>query len=83
MKQSSLRPAIFILLALALSAPTLANILSGADSAVGAGEHLGAAIVVSWAAVSLVGYLVDMYRVATARREYESQEQRPGSQHQR
>lgn len=79
MKRTSMRPAIFVLLTLALSAPTLANVLDGADSAVNAGTHLGAAILVSWAAVGIVGYLVDNYRSATLRR---AQRQQQGIQHQ-
>jgi tellurite resistance protein TehA-like permease len=76
-----MRPAIFILLALALSGPTLVNIISGADSAVAAGEHLGAAILVSWVAVRLVGYLVDMYRATITRRQQEGQEHELRAQH--
>ena len=68
-KRKSLRPALFILLVLALSASTLANVLKGSDSAVAAGEHLGAAILISWLAVGVVGYLVDSYRVAVMRRD--------------
>jgi len=67
-KHPSMRPAVFILLTLALSTPTLANIVGGSESAMGAGERLGAAILVSWAAVSVVGHLVDKYRVSVARR---------------
>ncbi|HTW08854.1 MAG TPA: hypothetical protein VME46_15165 [Acidimicrobiales bacterium] len=78
-KPASLRPAGFILLTLVLAAPTLANILQGADSAMSAGVHLGAAILVSWVAMGIVGYLVDSYRLAVARR---SQHAQPGpSQH--
>ena len=62
MKHATMRPAVFVLLALALSAPTLGNILSGSDSAVTAGEHLAAAVVISWVAVRLVGHLLDNYR---------------------
>jgi hypothetical protein len=68
MKRASMRPAIFVLLTLALAAPTLDNILNGADSATNAGIHLGGAILVSWAAVGIVGYLVDSYRAAVLRR---------------
>ncbi|HTV10753.1 MAG TPA: hypothetical protein VME20_02740 [Acidimicrobiales bacterium] len=70
MKPSSLRPAVFLLLTLALAAPTLANILNSNESAVGAGLHLGGAILVSWAAVGIVGYLIDSYRVSSARRAH-------------
>jgi hypothetical protein len=73
-KRTSMRPAIFILLTLALSAPTLANVLGGADSAIDAGLHLAAAILVAWAAVGFVGYLVDNYRSATLRRAQRQQE---------
>ncbi|MGD0808195.1 MAG: hypothetical protein ABSA91_00585 [Acidimicrobiales bacterium] len=68
MKTPSIRPAILVLMALALSAPTISNVASGNDSAVAAGEHVGGAIVVSWFAVGLVGYLVDSYRSAAVRR---------------
>jgi hypothetical protein len=64
-----MRPAVFILLTLALSAPTLANVLTGSDSALNAGEHLTAAIVISWFGVGVVGYLIDSYRAAVAQRE--------------
>jgi hypothetical protein len=62
MKNPNARPAFFILLTLVLSASTLANIMNGSDSAVSAGEHLAAAIVISWVAVRLVSYVVDTYR---------------------
>lgn len=68
MKHKSIRPAFFIILVLALSAPTLANIAQGSDSALAAGEHLAAAILVSWLAVALVGSVVDNYRAAVLRR---------------
>jgi hypothetical protein len=68
LKHKSMRPAIFVLLTLALSAPTLLNVLAGADSATNAGVHLGAAILVAWAAVGIVGHLVDSYRAAAHRR---------------
>lgn len=68
MKNPTMRPAIFLLMTLALSAPTLMNIVSGADSATSAGAHLAAAILVAWAAVSVVGHLVDSYRASVARR---------------
>jgi hypothetical protein len=73
MKNPSVRPAILVLMALALSAPTISNIASGNEPAMAAGEHIGAAIVVSWLAVSLVGYLIDSYRHAALRRN----QQRP------
>lgn len=66
MKNPTMRPAIFVLLALALAAPTLGNIMSGSDSAVTAGEHLAAAVVVSWVAVRLVGHLLDNYRSSSS-----------------
>jgi hypothetical protein len=68
MKTPSVRPAILVLIALALSAPTLAAIARGNEPAIAAGEHIGGAIVVSWFAVSVVGYLVDSYRAASGRR---------------
>jgi hypothetical protein len=68
MKTPSVRPAILVLMALALSAPTISNIAGGNEPAIAAGEHIGGAIVVSWLAVSVVGYLVDSYRAAAVRR---------------
>jgi hypothetical protein len=62
MKHKSMRPAIFLLLALALSASTLMNVVNGSEAAMGAGEHIGAAILFSWLAVGTVGYTVDRYR---------------------
>lgn len=77
MKAASMRPAIFVLLALALSAPTLANILGGRDSAMNAGVHLTAAILVSWVAVAVVGHLVDSYRSAAMRRAQHHRQHAP------
>jgi hypothetical protein len=57
-----MRPAIFLLMALALSASTLLNVVSGSEPATGAGEHIGAAILISWLAVGTVGYTIDRYR---------------------
>jgi len=68
MKTPSIRPAILVLMVLALSAPTIANIAGGNEPATAAGEHIGAAIIVSWIAVGVVGYLVDSYRSAPLRR---------------
>ena len=68
MKSPSLRPAIFLLLALALSAPTLFNVAEGSDSALNAGIHLVAAILVARLSVLMVGYLVDSYQANAARR---------------
>jgi len=68
MKTPSIRPAILVLMVLALSAPTIANIAGGNEPAMAAGEHIGAAIIVSWFAVGIVGYLVDSYRSAALRR---------------
>ena len=68
MKAPSIRPAILVLLALCLSAPTISNIAGGNESAMAAGEHIGGAILLSWGAVSVVGYLVDSYRHAALRR---------------
>jgi hypothetical protein len=68
MKTPSIRPAILVLMALALSAPTIANVAGGNEAAMAAGEHVGAAIVVSWFAVGVVGHLVDSYRSAAVRR---------------
>jgi hypothetical protein len=62
MKHKSMRPAIFLLMTLALSASTLLNIANGSEPAIGAGEHIGAAILISWLAVGTVGHLVDRYR---------------------
>jgi hypothetical protein len=68
MKTPSIRPAILVLMALALSAPTISNIAGGNEPAIATGEHIGGAIVVSWFAVGVVGYLVDSYRSAALRR---------------
>jgi hypothetical protein len=68
MKTPSIRPAILVLMVLALSAPTIANIAGGNEPAMAAGEHIGAAIIVSWIAVGVVGYLIDSYRSAALRR---------------
>ena len=68
MKTPSIRPAILVLMALALSAPTIANVAGGNEPAMAAGEHIGGAIVVSWFAVGVVGHLVDSYRSAAVRR---------------
>jgi hypothetical protein len=73
MKTPSIRPAILVLMTLALSAPTIANVAGGNEPAISAGEHVGGAIVVSWFAVGFVGYLVDSYRSAAVRRN----QQRP------
>ena len=62
MKNPSLRPAIFLLLALGLSAPTLWNVLLGQCSAMSAGVHLVAAIAVARFSVLGVGRLIDNYR---------------------
>ena len=70
-----MRPALFVLLLLALSAPTLLNIAQGADSALVAGERLIGAILVSWLAVALVSFVIDNYRAAVLRR------QQPGHGH--
>jgi hypothetical protein len=68
MKTPSIRPAILVLIALALSAPTISNVAGGNEPAMAAGEHIGGAILVSWFAVGVVGYLVDSYRSAAVRR---------------
>jgi hypothetical protein len=78
MKTPSIRPAILVLMVLALSAPTIASIAGGNEPAMAAGEHIGAAIIVSWLAVGVVGYLVDSYRSAALRRN----QQRRHSPHQ-
>ncbi len=62
MKRKSMRPAIFLLLTLALSASTLLNVVNGSEAALATGEHIGAAILISWLAVGTVGYTVDRYR---------------------
>jgi hypothetical protein len=76
-RSPSTRPAVFVLLVLALSAPTLGNVIGGRDSGVAAGEHFAGAIVVSWVAVSLVSHLVDGYRAALARRHAPERRPRP------
>jgi hypothetical protein len=68
MKTPSIRPAILVLMALALSATTISSIANGNETAISAGEHIGGAILVSWFAVRVVGHLVDNYRTAAVRR---------------
>jgi hypothetical protein len=77
MTAPSLRPAIFVLLALAFSAPTLMAVANGTATAVGAGERLVASVLVSWAAVSIIGRLVDGYRLSVLRREESQHRQHP------
>lgn len=77
MKSQSTRPAIFVLLAVVLSAPTLVNVISGNDSATSAGFYLAAAIILAWAAVSGVGQLVDNYRAHAAHRAQGHPQQGP------
>jgi Ca2+/Na+ antiporter len=62
MKHKSMRPALFLLLALLLSASTLIAVVNGTEPALEVGEHIGAAILISWLAVGTVGYTVDRYR---------------------
>jgi hypothetical protein len=69
-RRPSIRPALLVLMALALASPTLANLLKGSVSAVSAAEHLVGAIVVAWVAVSIVGYTVDSYRSSVLQHEY-------------
>ena len=68
MRSPSLRPALLVLLALALAAPTLVNIVDGAISTTSAGIHLVGAIAVAWVAVGIVSHLVNSYRAAVLRR---------------
>ncbi len=75
MKSKSMRPAIFLLMAVALSASTLFNVASGSESALDAGERIGAAILISWLAVGTVGHLVDRYRAHVLAHP---RQQRPG-----
>lgn len=77
MKSASIRPAIFLLLALALSAPTLVNVVDGSDSATNAGVHLGAAILVACLSVLMVGHLVDSYQAGARRRHHQAQRNEP------
>lgn len=81
MTAPSLRPAIFILVALALSAQTLMAVATGATTAVSAGEHLVAAVLISWASVSVIGRLVDGYRVSILHREQRQHRQHPRAGH--
>jgi hypothetical protein len=69
-KRASIRPGVFLLLSLALSAPTLINVATGSDSALNAGLHLLAAILVARVAVLWVGHLVDSYQVHAAQRAH-------------
>jgi hypothetical protein len=75
MKQTSMRPAIFLLLALVLSAPTLLNIVAGSESAMATLVHLGGAILVARIAVQVVSHLVDSYRLSAARRAQQNHHQ--------
>lgn len=70
-KVPSARPAVLVLLSVALSLPTLSNIVNRSISSIDAGEHLVGAIVVSWVGVTLVGRLIDSYRAASRHRESE------------
>jgi membrane protease YdiL (CAAX protease family) len=70
MRSPSIRPALLVLIALALAAPTLVNLTEGAISAASAGEHLAGAIIVAWVGVSIVGHMVDSYRAAVIRRQH-------------
>jgi hypothetical protein len=76
MKAPSLRPAIFLLLTLALSATTLLNIADGSESALDAGIHLVAAILIARLSVLMVGHLVDSYQANAAGRRAQHQAQR-------
>ena len=78
MKSKNVKPALLVLLALVLSAPTLANILGGSVSATTAAMYLAGAILVSWAAVGTISYLVDSYRTAALRRQYEEERHQAG-----
>lgn len=79
-KHRSARPALLVLLALVLSAPTLSNMLAGSDSTVDAGIHLAGAVIVAWVAVAFVGYLFDGYRTASVRHalHHDEREGTPG-----
>ena len=48
MKTPSIRPAILVLMALALSAPTIANVAGGNEPAMAAGEHVGCLLYTSY-----------------------------------
>jgi len=67
-KQKAARPAVLVLLALLLSAPTLANVLAGSEGATDAGEHLAGAVIVAWVAVAFVGHMIDNYRASSLKR---------------
>lgn len=75
MKPNSMRPAIFLLLAVALAAPTLVNITEGSDSALDAGIHLVAAVLVARFSVLMVGHLVDTYQTSAMHRRAHRQPQ--------
>jgi len=67
----TIKPALLVFLVLVLSVPTLANILAGSVSATDAGVHLAGAILISWAAVSTLSYLVNNYRAAVLRKQHQ------------
>lgn len=73
MSGKSIRPAIMILLVLALGSTTLEHLANGSVSVTTGCLHLAGAIVVSWAGVSLVGSVVDSYRLTVVRRQQEEQ----------
>jgi hypothetical protein len=77
MKVKSIRPAIMILLVLALGAVTLEHLADGSVPVTTGCLRLAGAIVVSWAGVSLVGSVVDSYRLSVLRRQQEEQAQPP------
>lgn len=81
MKNPSMRPAIFVLVALVLSAPTLLAVAGGTTTAVNAGEHLAGAVLVAWAAVSAVAHLLDGYRAMALRRDEAHHSEPPRATH--
>ncbi|MGC8626011.1 MAG: hypothetical protein ACP5VR_00405 [Acidimicrobiales bacterium] len=73
MQAKTVKPALFVFLSVVLSAPTLANILAGSVSAVSAGAHLVGAILISWAAVGTLSYLVSTYRASVAHQQHQQE----------
>jgi hypothetical protein len=78
-KQKTVRPALLVLIALLLSAPTLANVLAGSEAMTDAGEHLAGAVIVAWLAVAVVGHMIDSYRTSSFHRAKAENRHRGGT----
>jgi hypothetical protein len=79
-KSHSAKPAIFVVLVLVLSSPTLRDILAGSVTATSAAAHLGLAIMVAWAAVSLLSAVISNYAAVSAARERQLAEEARAAQ---